>query len=344
MDKHQEIEGIGMNMHKIDLSIIIPVYNAMPLIERALDSVFGQRTNYKYEVILVDDGSSDDSVSFIENYRVEKSLQNSIQLIRQPNAGPAIARNNGVSQACGRYCAYLDADDYWTDEFVENVVSFLDSHQECVAVSVGQRHMTVSGSSYSPNCINEYSTPIVLEDFWLFWGNYMHVCTGSVCIRTGIVKEIGGQRTDLRVTEDLEFWAIVGTYGKWGFIPELLFVSDGTELVNDNLSWLRKMQPRWNNAPSVRNWQKRIVARLGIKDEKQLPEGFKMARGRIASTLVYGQIVSGRQTLARKEVIQYGVNFPNSKFSAFMKLCSHSLILWWGLCKIVQYRELHRFK
>lgn len=326
-----------MTNNSVDLSIVIPVYNAMPLLQRTLDSVFGQHTSYSFEVILVDDGSSDNSLEYIKS----RSEEN-IVLLQQENAGPATARNRGVNMARGRYCAYLDADDYWMDGFIEKTVSFLDNNKECVAVSVGQRHLTVSGEGVSPICINEYDLPLVLSDFWSFWAQYMHVCTGSAVIRTEVLRNTGGQRSDLRVTEDLEFWALIATYGKWGFIPEVLFVSDGTGLVTDRESWIRKMSLRWNNAPSVEDWQYRITSRLQ-EQSQELSEEFKQARGRVAGTLVYCQMLSKRYSLSRQEALEYCDTFKKGSLTTVMRLCCHSRLLWWMLCKVLIWREYHRY-
>ena len=80
----------------MDLSIIIPVYNAAPLLDRCLDSVFNQTTQYNYEVILVDDGSTDNSVEIIKS-RNEKN----ISFYQQKNAGPSVARNKGIELSNG---------------------------------------------------------------------------------------------------------------------------------------------------------------------------------------------------------------------------------------------------
>jgi len=326
-----------MTNNSVDLSIVIPVYNAMPLLQRTLDSVFGQHTSYSFEVIMVDDGSSDNSVEYIKS-RPEEN----IVLLQQENAGPATARNRGVNVARGRYCAYLDADDYWMDGFIEQTVSFLDTNKKCVAVSVGQRHLTVSGEGVKPSCINEYNHPFVLGDFWSFWAQYMHVCTGSAVIRTEVLRNTGGQRSDLRVTEDLEFWALIATYGKWGFIPEVLFVSDGTGLVTDRESWIRKMSVRWNYAPSVEDWQHRIVERLK-EQSPELPQGFLSARGKVAETLIYCQMISERYSLSKTEVLEYGDSFNKGSMTTVMRLCRHSSVLWWMLCKMLKWREYHRY-
>lgn len=317
-----------MNM---DLSIIIPVYNKSKLINRCLDSVFNQSTHYSYEVILVDDGSTDDSVELIKA-RKEKN----IILYEQRNAGPSAARNKGVELSHGRYCAYLDADDYWSDGFIEKMVSFLKQHNECVAVNVAQRHLTVSGEHIAPSCYKNYVAPFVLDDFFAFWAEYMHVCTGSVVIRSEVIKQTGGMRTDLRVTEDLEFWALISTFGKWGIIPEILFTSDGMDVIANQSDWLRKMQIRWNNAPSVAEWEKRIVKRT------EQTEAYQKARGRISRNLTYCQLLSGRTRLARQEALQYGKYFTKDAIGKLMNLAKWTPVTWWGLCKFLKWREYHR--
>lgn len=315
----------------MDLSIIIPVYNKSKLINRCLDSIFKQTTIHSYEVVLVDDGSTDDSVELIK-----ARTEGNIILYEQQNAGPSVARNKGVELSHGKYCAYLDADDYWGDGFIEKTVSFLEEHDDCVAVNVAQRHLTLSGEHVAPACYSEYSKPFVLDDFFSFWATNMHVCTGSVVIRSEIIKQTGGMRTDLRITEDLEFWALVSTYGKWGFIPEILFVSDGMETITNQTEWLKKMQIRWNNAPSVSDWEKRIVKRANQTEE------YKKARGRIARNLVYCQLLSGRERLARSEAKIYGSAFTNDAIGKLMNLAKWSPITWWGLCRLLKWREWHR--
>lgn len=315
----------------MDLSIIIPVYNKSKLINRCLDSIFSQSTHYSYEVILVDDGSTDDSIEFIK-----ARTESNIILFEQQNAGPSVARNKGVELSHGKYCAYLDADDYWEDGFIEKTLSFLEEHDDCVAVNVAQRHLTISGEHVAPVCYKDYTQPFVLDDFFSFWATYMHVCTGSVVIRSEVIKQTGGMRTDLRITEDLEFWALISTYGKWGFIPEILFVSDGMETITNQTEWLKKMQIRWNNAPSVSDWEKRIVKRASQT------EAYKNARGRIARNLVYCQLLSGRICLARREAKLYGQNFTNDVIGKLMDLAKWTPVTWWGLCKFLKWREWHR--
>mgnify|MGYP003294259976 CR=1 FL=1 len=97
-------------------SVIIPLYNKAPYIEKALRSVFAQ-TYTDYELIVVDDGSKDDSKAVAE--QVLACCPVPFQLISQANAGVSMARNNGVAASQGDYICFLDSDDYLEPQFCE---------------------------------------------------------------------------------------------------------------------------------------------------------------------------------------------------------------------------------
>jgi len=106
------------------ISIIVPVYNAARFIEETMDCVAAQ-TYSRWELLLVEDGSSDKTVEIIEDY-IRKNDEKRIRLICQPeNQGAARARNRGLREASGRYIAYLDADDLWVPEKLEHELAFM---------------------------------------------------------------------------------------------------------------------------------------------------------------------------------------------------------------------------
>ena len=106
------------------ISIIVPVYNAERFIVETMDCVLAQ-TCPDWELLLVEDGSSDGTRQVIEQY-IEKKQEKRIRLIKQPsNMGAARARNRGLQEAVGRYIAYLDADDLWMPEKLEHELAFL---------------------------------------------------------------------------------------------------------------------------------------------------------------------------------------------------------------------------
>lgn len=109
----REVTKAGRQM---EISVIIPCYNAEQTIWRALESLEGQ-TYKNFEVVIIDDGSKDNTniiiKNFIENYELD------IKLFCQKNSGVSAARNRGLKEAQGRYIAFLDADDFWHPEFLE---------------------------------------------------------------------------------------------------------------------------------------------------------------------------------------------------------------------------------
>jgi glycosyltransferase involved in cell wall biosynthesis len=319
------------------ISVIIPVYNSALLVERTIQSVLNQIGSFELEIIAIDDCSTDNScnlISAINDDRITLKKQN-------VNQGPAAARNIGIKLATGKYLALLDADDYWEPVFLTKTVSFLEHNSEAIAVSVGQIHKIIGKlDTISPAIINENKiiTPVLLDDFFDFWAEHNHVCTGSVLMRTDIVKQTGGQREDLRICEDLEFWALLATYGKWGFIPEVLFVSDGG-IVTKKQGWMEKNRQRWASAPTVEKWQERIVKRFST----EFPKGFQRARGRIAKNLAYSMIMSERSHLARETVKVFGKQFPaTDKVAKLMNRYFDYKLTWWLLTLLIRCREYFR--
>ncbi len=106
------------------VSIIIPAYNAHLYIGATLESAVKQ-TFRSFEIIVVDDGSTDDTQSIAQNF-----YDRGVTVISQSNAGPAAARNRALSIARGEYVALLDADDIWEPDYLQTMVGFLNSHPE----------------------------------------------------------------------------------------------------------------------------------------------------------------------------------------------------------------------
>lgn len=103
-------------MHK--LSIIIPIYNVQNDLKRCLDSVISQYKN-NFELILVDDGSTDNSPKIINSYKEKYSF---IQSYRKENGGLGDARNYGLNKATGDYIMFIDSDDYISEHLIEKVI------------------------------------------------------------------------------------------------------------------------------------------------------------------------------------------------------------------------------
>jgi len=125
------------------VSIITPLYNGEKYIAETIESVISQ-TYTNWEMIIINDGSTDSSVSVVEKYLGDSR----ICLSQQENMGSAVARNNGIRQAQGQYIALLDSDDLWETHFLDSQINFLK-----------EKNATLVYSSYKR--INEQSEEIL---------------------------------------------------------------------------------------------------------------------------------------------------------------------------------------
>lgn len=110
------------------VSIIVPVYNAEKYILETIEHVLAQ-TYTDWELLLVLDGCRDRSAEVIRKYQEEKGEHRLRIIVREENMGAAKARNKGLQEAAGRYIAYVDADDLWRPEKLEQELSFLQEKQ-----------------------------------------------------------------------------------------------------------------------------------------------------------------------------------------------------------------------
>lgn len=264
------------------VTVIVPTYNAEGFIERCIDKVLEQ-TYDNIEIIVVDDGSSDGTIALLDDYGDKvKVLQNN------KNQGPAYSRNKGLYECQGSYVSFLDADDYWNKEFVATTVAFLEEHPEAVAVSTAYVGIDLKGNSVQkPNLNSEdisfYQTSgSICPNFFDFWSHYFGVLTGTVMMRTEKAKLTGGQRHDLRLTEDLEFWGYLSTFGKWGFIPQPLFTTDPGVLIPSER--LKKMKGRYDFFANlqINEWSKRIESKIGGEQS----QAYEKIVNHIKSTIV----------------------------------------------------------
>lgn len=119
-----------MKLNLETVSIIIPVYNAQKYLTRCIQSVLKQ-TYQKFELILVNDGSNDDSLTICNEY---KEKDNRIKVLDNPNEGAGMARNAGLDLATGSYVLFIDADDWIAPEMLECLLQLLISSQSDISI------------------------------------------------------------------------------------------------------------------------------------------------------------------------------------------------------------------
>ncbi len=321
------------------VSVIIPTYNSAISLCRAIDSALSQE-HKPSEIIVINDGSTDDTPNVVKNYG------DNIIYIEQDNQGQGSARNAGLKVATGRFVAFLDADDYWHPGFLKRCVDFLEEHEEAVAVSTGviTKQWKKPDRYWPPiDVVNEDERfeECVLDNFFRFWARYDHVTTGSNVIRRDIIKKAGYQLAKLRISQDLEYWAYIATFGKWGFVPEHLWIGDSCRVASKQ-GWLKKYHKRRKLCPTVEQWEKRILNRISESDF----EYFKVARGRVASGYLHAKVIAGDSVGAKHIVKKYGNEMVGNKISNILKYSlAIGSISWWIMCTVIRLREyLKRFR
>ncbi len=194
------------------VSVIIPCFNYGKFLAEAVESVINQ-TFKDFEIIIVNDGSNDNSKEVAEDLvnKYRNDLQ--IRLINQLNSGqPAITRNNGIKEAKGDYILCLDADDKIAPTMLEKSMSVLEAFPDLGVAYTHRQDFDGSGQLVKAS---EYNFELLKRQ------NILSVCS---LFRKKVWEEVGGYRTNVKGLEDWDFWIALGAKGYFGkLIPEPLF-------------------------------------------------------------------------------------------------------------------------
>ena len=198
------------------VSVIIPTYNCARYLGRAIDSVRAQ-TYKDYEILLVDDGSTDDTKDVAMQYGRE------VTYLYQQNRGVSAARNHAISKASGELLAYLDADDMWYPEKLERQVAFLDAHQEC-----GMLHSEISVINEQDEILhvrfNQETKRLVPQGYCIqALLRRSHIQTLTVVERRNCFDCVGGFDERLPIAQDYLHWIMIAAEGYGvGYLAEPL--------------------------------------------------------------------------------------------------------------------------
>jgi glycosyltransferase involved in cell wall biosynthesis len=197
------------------VSVVIPTYNRANLISEAIQSILDQ-TFQDYEIIIVDDGSTDNTKEIVQNFKNSR-----LRYICQRNSGVSVAQNTGTKLASGEYIAFLGSDDMLMRDALKKAVDILDAHPE-VAFSYGQAyHMDEYGrilSLFTPTCKHSCIRDGRDEIKELMFCTHISAAT----IRRSCFDEIGGFNPAFGVSEDLEMWIRLAKKWPVAYIAEPL--------------------------------------------------------------------------------------------------------------------------
>lgn len=206
-----------MNNNSIEFSVVIPTYNRAKMVCQAIDSVLNQ-THPPLEIIVVDDGSTDDTPSELKIYREQRK----INYVRTDNNGVSKARNEGIKISQGNYIAFLDSDDLWKKNKLKEQWLFFQSHPDILTchtheewylnnrwLNPKKRHQKYGGYIYQkclPLCI---------------------ISPSSVVIHKSVFDKIGYFNEAYPVCEDYDMWLRLSVRYEIGYINKRLVIKRG---------------------------------------------------------------------------------------------------------------------
>jgi glycosyltransferase involved in cell wall biosynthesis len=186
------------------VSVVIPVYNGAAFLADALASVRAQ-TYPRYEIIVIDDGSRDDSG------RVTRACPG-VRYVFQSNQGIAAARNRGLSLACGEVIAFLDQDDYWAPRKIELQLRYLQANPDVAIVLAHERLLCVNGYQWPGAAAH----PAIQDD-------HISVVPGVWLVWRHVFDRAGTFDTGFGIADDFDWFMRVRDAGfQFGVVPETL--------------------------------------------------------------------------------------------------------------------------
>ncbi len=196
-------------------SIVIPVYNKEKFVSKTIESVLNQ-TFTDYEIIIVNDGSTDQSEAKISAFK-----DNRVQYFSKENQGVAFARNFGIEKATSDFICFLDADDLWYPNFLETMHRFTAEFSEqkvfAAAIEIETKNKLIK-AHYSISATSDFE----IVNFFDASQKECVLWTSSVCIHKSVFEKVGNFDTNIKHGEDTEMWIRIGLKYPIVFIWKIL--------------------------------------------------------------------------------------------------------------------------
>ena len=189
---------------EISFSVIIPLYNKAPYIERAVKSVLSQDYPH-FEIIVVNDGSSDGGEKIVTKLEDER-----LKLVSQKNAGVSAARNKGALEAKSEYLAFLDGDDTWEPNFLSELVKLIADFPNAGIYGTSNSFIYPNGKKVAEDFSYLFAGKDqgLVEDYFGLFAQIQKspFSNSNLCIPKKIYNEFGGYKVGVKLTEDSDLW------------------------------------------------------------------------------------------------------------------------------------------
>ncbi|PJE04203.1 MAG: glycosyl transferase [Leptospira sp.] len=289
-------------------SIIIPTFNRAHTIIRTLNSVKIQNLSKEIEVILVDDGSTDNTATVVNNWIENNKLE--IKYLSQTHQGVSKARNFGVSQSNANWICFLDSDDEWLANKLKKQLQYILINPNIrifqteeiwfrngIRVNAHKKHKKISGNIFQESLLQ------------------CMITTSSVAIRRDLWLENHGFDTKLSSCEDYDLWLRITCKEEIGLLPENLLIRYGG--AKDQLSIIYPVMDRFRIYAIIKNWnifnqnQKYLAQEVLFKKLSILKTGLEK---RNKST----EMIHYLLTWTKNILIQKQVNLLDKTYSEYL--------------------------
>jgi glycosyltransferase involved in cell wall biosynthesis len=199
-------------------SVIVPLFNKEQYVEKCINSLSAQ-TFQDFEIVVIDDGSSDSSVPRVEQLGFSK-----LTLIAQENSGVSAARNRGIDIATGEYICFLDADDWYEPEFLEKISLLIDRFGAASAYCSGyfRRKGGETRKSTEPTGCDGQEM-FLIDDFYDQWSRGAFFFTSSICVSRALLQATGLRfPRNEHMGEDQEMWFSLAERGPFAYVRQPL--------------------------------------------------------------------------------------------------------------------------
>ena len=296
------------------ISVVIPAYNAGKYIGRTIDSVLAQ-TRLADEIIVVDDGSTDNTAEVIRRYG-EK-----VKYIHQANAGASAARNTGIKAACGEWIAFLDGDDEWVSQKLRLQVEHLERNPELVWTSANFYSCLCSENRRAPAAEPGKAKKLLggkeyFDDYLGADAAKAAKWTGTMLIKKEVFEQAGMFRVGQVRSNDTDMWLrIAYRWPKIGYISEPLAIY--------HLSIPQSITHKHKQIQIRRTLFER---HLKLAAEHGRLEAFKQSAGRSVTSWIRAMLFSNQPEEIRGLMDQFG-EMLTKRFKIIIRL----LLIWpWG--------------
>lgn len=217
------------------VSIVITTYNEREFIKKAIQSALNQTLpRSDYEVIVVDDGSTDDTKSIVEKLIDEEALN--VRLFSKKNGGTASARNFGISKSKAPIVSFLDGDDTYNSRKIEASLNYMNMGE-----SVG-----IVYSDYIEQYPDKAQLRLKANFSRELLFKHCIISTNSM-VRKAAIERVGGFDESFRYVEDYDMWCRIVLSGYFALrVPEPLFTYNNHKSSKTNSTNIEKIQPEWD--------------------------------------------------------------------------------------------------